>query len=146
MRSRSDNSHVEYYTLQELPSVLISPQWRHSRAPASLCRQRLFVTFILYTLCPRFDSFDSFAMERENAAVWSAERSRLQTTLKFNRTGRIWDRRNFYSFLHTCIGHWTFTSFSVSFFLFFCYHTDEALTNRYSTLMEYSVHFYELRA
>lgn len=28
----------------------------------------LFLTFALYALCPRFDSFDSFAMERENAA------------------------------------------------------------------------------
>lgn len=29
----------------------------------------LFLTFALYVLCPRFDSFDSFAMERENAAT-----------------------------------------------------------------------------
>jgi len=33
-----------------------------------LCPPSLFVTFVLYTLCPRFDSFDSFAMERENGS------------------------------------------------------------------------------
>lgn len=108
MRSRSDNSHVEYYTLQELASVLIS------RLASACSRQHvylsslflilslpsslpLFVTFVLYTLCPRFDSFDSFAMERENAATRSAVQEKpLTNDVKVRSAGRIWDRQKFF--------------------------------------------------
>lgn len=113
MRSRSDNSHVEYYTLQELASALISRlacscSRRHvylfprpfspSLTPSlSLCPPSLFVTFVLYTLCPRFDSFDSFAMERENAAARSTVREKpLETTLKFDRPAASGTTENFY--------------------------------------------------
>jgi len=79
MRSRSDNSHVEYYTLQELASVLVSQlvlSLYRLFCPLSLSLSlslslflilSSFVTFALCILCGRFDSFDSFAMERENA-------------------------------------------------------------------------------
>lgn len=88
--------------------------YRIARAMHVLPRMRaapLFLTFALYALCPRFDSFDSFAMERENAAPGGEEGRgkrgggggggfRLQTTLKFDRwwrrrTRRIWGHRNF---------------------------------------------------
>ena len=117
MRSRSDNSHVEYYTLQELASVLISQlvcscSHRHvylfplplSISPPSLSLSLslslilvlspppLFVTFVLYTLCPRFDSFDSFAMERENATV---REKPLVNDVKVWSTDHIWDHRKF---------------------------------------------------
>lgn len=112
MRSRSDNSHVEYYTLQELASVLISQlvcscsrrhvylfPLPHSISPSPslilvLCPPPLFVTFVLYTLCPRFDSFDSFAMERENATV---REKPLANDVKVRSAGRIWDRQKFLS-------------------------------------------------
>lgn len=49
----------------------------------------LFLTFALYALCPRFDSFDSFAMERENAAKRPGS-PRLANDVKVRSNGRIW--------------------------------------------------------
>lgn len=82
MRSRSDNSHVEYYTVQELPSVLIS------RSP--LVRQRVCT---LATVC-NFRIIHPLSVIRQfrqfrNGTLECArptKRKRLQTTLKFNRT------------------------------------------------------------
>lgn len=108
MRSRSDNSHVEYYTLQELASVLIS------RLVSVCVRVRaatLSISVLSTTVCNfriihplsairQFRQFCNGTWERSSPVDWSSrveERKRqreregeggrgdrLQTTLKFD--------------------------------------------------------------
>lgn len=94
MRSRSDNSYVEYYTVEELPLCRIA------RAMHVLLRMRrpcLSVSNfrIIRPLSARFDSFDSFAMERENAAPRPGKP--LANDVKVRSGGRIWGQPKFFS-------------------------------------------------
>lgn len=93
-------------TRLSLSSPSLSLSHSHSPSPSSL---PLFVTFVLYSLCPRFDSFDSFAMERENAAVRSTVREKpLANDVKVRSAGRIWDHRKFLSCSATRVYRFTF--------------------------------------
>lgn len=86
-------THIEARVRVLAPTRLSSPlSFYFSLSPIPL-----FVTFVLYTLCPRFDSFDSFAMERENAATRSAVREKpLTNDVKVRSAGRICDRQKFF--------------------------------------------------
>lgn len=119
----------------------------------SLCPPSLFVTFVLYTLCPRFDSFDSFAMERENAAARSTVREKpLANDVKVRSTSRIWDRRKIFIPLRAAVYARTYivsrstNAYTVSIRFYYRRLPGKTAANpRYGTLMERSRPFLRIR-